>query len=268
LNLHDLIAPARFRPSIQQGLARFLASGQGGAIGRVSEVVGCHQDGTEFPVELSLAALQVGDAWHAVGVIRDISARRALEQEHLENLQFHRTLIETLPNPLYYEDMEGRILGCNQALQDFLQRPVAEIVGGRLEDLLPEVELEWQEDLAYELPGQGEFHEASFKRTLRDGQVQYAIFRKAPYCQASDEPAGHVATFLDITRLKETEQALRRNEALFSAIHRHVVDLIAIIDSEGHRLYNSPSYQMNEAAPRRGTVVSAARSIKTASAEG
>jgi PAS domain S-box-containing protein len=242
-DLHLLIAPARFRDQAGQGLARFLASGQGGAMGRVSEAIGCHKDGSEFPIELSLAALQEGDTWHAVGVVRDITARRALEREQSENLQFHRTLIETLPNPLYYEDQEGHILGCNQALQGFLGLPLQQILGKHAEELLPEVETRWPEPSEQAASGRLDVHEAAFQRTQPDGRIQHVIFRKAPYFRAQGGTAGYVATLLDVTRLKETEQALRRNESLFSAIHRHVVDLIAIIDSEGHRLYNSPSYR-------------------------
>jgi PAS domain S-box-containing protein len=242
-SLHDLIVPSRFRAAAVLGLTRFRTSGHGEAIGKVSELIGCHKDGTEFPIELSLAALHEGDAWHAVGVVRNITARKAFEREQFENLQFLRTLIETLPNPLYYEDVEGRILGCNQALQDFLDLPAPKVLGKQAKDLLPEAETEWVWGSGYDPAKKLDLHEASFRRTLPDGRVHHAIFRKAPFFQADGEPAGHVATFQDITRLKETEKALRRTESLFSAIHRHVVDLVAIIDGEGKRIYSSPSYQ-------------------------
>ena len=243
-NLHDLITPVRFRASAEMGLTRFLATGQGRCVGKVSELMGCHKNGTEFPIELSLAALQKDNAWHAVGVVRDISARRALEREQIESLQFHRALIETLPNPLYYEDSDGEILGCNQALQDFLGLTAPQILGRPAKDLLPKVEMEWQESSGFELPGQSECHEASFTRMLPDGKMQHAIFRTASFFQADGELAGRVVTILDISRLKRTEEALRQNQSLFSAIHRHVIDLIAILDKDGRRIYASPSYQI------------------------
>ncbi len=234
-DLHELIAPVRFHAAFRRAFATFSANGRGNAIGKVTELIAHRQDGEEFPVEFSLSALREGDAWSAVGVVRDISERKALEREQFENLQFLRTLIETLPNPLYYEDPNGLILGCNQAFQDFLGRPTREILGLAARDVLPEAELQ-------ETSGSG-LLEASFRRMLPNGAVHHAIFRKAPFFQADGDIAGYVATLLDITRLKETEEALRQNESLFSAIHRHVVDLIAIIDEEGRRLYNSPSYQ-------------------------
>jgi two-component system, NtrC family, sensor kinase len=163
--------------------------------------------------------------------------------EQIENLQFLRTLIETLPNPLYYEDTHGYILGCNQALRAFLDQPAEEILGKCSKDLLPEAEMEWQGSLGPDYRERPGVHEATFRRVLPDGRSLHAIFRKAPFFHADGRCAGHVATFLDVTQLKETEAALRRNESLFTAIHSYVVDLVAIIDSDGRRVYTSPSYQ-------------------------
>jgi two-component system, NtrC family, sensor kinase len=163
--------------------------------------------------------------------------------EQIENLQFLRTLIETLPNPLYYEDRTGCIMGCNHALSVFLGSPAEAIIGKYAKDLLPEAEVEWQGSLGPDFLERPGVHEATFRRTLPDGRSHHAIFRKAPFFHADGTCAGHVATFLDVTQLKETEEALRRNESLFSAIHRHVVDLIAVIDPSGRRVYTSPSYQ-------------------------
>jgi two-component system, NtrC family, sensor kinase len=47
----------------------------------------------------------------------------------------------------------------------------------------------------------------------------------------------------DISRAKEAEQALRRSEELFRIITENRTELIALVDSKGNRLYNSPSYQ-------------------------
>ena len=241
--LHALIAPERYQPAIAAGFHTFRGTGQGWAIGKVVQLEARRKDGTECSVEMSMAALKEGEAWHSVGVVRDITERKAMEREQFEHLQFLRTLIETLPSPVYYEDPEGRILGCNLAFQGFLGLSIEGILGQKAVDLLPEARAS-----RHDIQGQGFLtrpgaQEASFELALPDGRVRHAIFRKAPFFHADGQAAGHVATILDITQLKETEEALRRNESLFTAIHQHVIDLIAIIDADGHRIYNSPSYQ-------------------------
>jgi len=51
-----------------------------------------------------------------------------------------------------------------------------------------------------------------------------------------------VISHLDVSERKELEGRLRVSEELFSVISNNVVDLMAIIDAEGNRIYTSPSY--------------------------
>ena len=75
-NLHEMLVPESYRPAFIEGFRRFRETGEGPAIGETLELTALRRDGSEFPVELSLSATRVGDGWHAVGVIRDISERR------------------------------------------------------------------------------------------------------------------------------------------------------------------------------------------------
>lgn len=52
-----------------------------------------------------------------------------------------------------------------------------------------------------------------------------------------------MATVRDITRRKQTQQTLRENEEKFRLITEGIGDLIALVNTEGKRLYNSPSYR-------------------------
>jgi PAS domain S-box-containing protein len=78
--LHDLIIPQRFYPAHIQAMPRFLSTGQGNAIGKLTELTALRKQGTEFPLELSLASFRQGGRWHAVGIIRDITKRKAAEE--------------------------------------------------------------------------------------------------------------------------------------------------------------------------------------------
>ncbi len=80
-NLHTLLVPERFHPAFSKGFEGFKEMGQGDALGKTLEVAAIGKDGTEFPVELSLSAVNLKGRWNATGLIRDIAERKAAEGE-------------------------------------------------------------------------------------------------------------------------------------------------------------------------------------------
>ena len=77
--LADTIVPPQHRDAHRRGLERFLATGEGRILDRRIEITACHQDGREFPVELTVTAVRVGDDWHFTAFVRDITDRKLAE---------------------------------------------------------------------------------------------------------------------------------------------------------------------------------------------
>ncbi|MHB8845787.1 MAG: sensor domain-containing diguanylate cyclase [Nitrospirota bacterium] len=90
--LHALLSPQRYLRAYQKGFRRFQGSGLDSTAGRTLELKAVNKAGAEIPIELSLSALQIKGAWHAVGVLRDISRRKETEKE----LRIHRERLEHL----------------------------------------------------------------------------------------------------------------------------------------------------------------------------
>jgi len=80
-DLHQLIADQRDRAAHRENLVHFSRTGQGNAVGRMLELRARHKNGHEIVIELSLSAIRVKDEWHAVGIARDITERKQLENE-------------------------------------------------------------------------------------------------------------------------------------------------------------------------------------------
>lgn len=90
-NLHRLIVPSKYLTAHQSAFPIFQQTGQGAAIGQSIDMEGRRKDGKEISVQLSLSAFQMSGAWHAVGVIRDITDRKQAENEiKLKNEELHR----------------------------------------------------------------------------------------------------------------------------------------------------------------------------------
>ncbi|MCW2666260.1 MAG: hypothetical protein JWN57_1222 [Frankiales bacterium] len=74
-----ILMPERYRDAHEQGMGRFLLTGEPRAIGATVEVHGQRKDGTEFPVELSLSHWSEGDRQFFTGILRDITERKRTE---------------------------------------------------------------------------------------------------------------------------------------------------------------------------------------------
>ncbi|HKY33213.1 MAG TPA: PAS domain S-box protein [Candidatus Polarisedimenticolia bacterium] len=79
--LSDLIVPPSHRERHDQGLARYLATGQAVMVGRRVETTAVRADGTEFPVELAITRIPLADAPLFTGFVRDLTERKHLETE-------------------------------------------------------------------------------------------------------------------------------------------------------------------------------------------
>lgn len=56
-------------------------------------------------------------------------------------------------------------------------------------------------------------------------------------------PEGILILSIDITARKSAEESLRQSHDLFRMIAENIDDMIAVLDPEGKRIYNSPSYK-------------------------
>jgi len=95
--MHELITPSECQPEAYQNLQPFASTAKGNTIGVVEECVALRKDGTTFPVERSLASFQKGGEWFAVGVLRDITARKEMDRLKKE---FISTVSHELRTPL------------------------------------------------------------------------------------------------------------------------------------------------------------------------
>ena len=103
-DMHILFAPNRYHDDYTIGFSEFQETGQGNAIGKTLELSASRKDGGEFPVELSVSSMKLNGQWHAVGVLRDISLRKKAEKALKESEEYHRSLFEGSPMPLFLQD--------------------------------------------------------------------------------------------------------------------------------------------------------------------
>ncbi len=127
----ELIIPERYRERHQQGIRRVSSGGPSHVIGKTVELAALRKDGTEFPVELSLATWFLEDRRYYTGIIRDISERKQAEQKF-------RSVTESAIDAIISADHLGVIVSWNKAATRILGYTEEEAVGQRLELIIPE----------------------------------------------------------------------------------------------------------------------------------
>lgn len=105
--LHILLAPERYHEAYREGLRAFRETGKGKVIGQVLEVAAVKKDGTEFPVELSVSAVMMHGKWHAIGILRDISDRKRMENALRGSEELHRITLSNISDAVFITDDTG-----------------------------------------------------------------------------------------------------------------------------------------------------------------
>ncbi|CAK8722442.1 hypothetical protein KKHLCK_11710 [Candidatus Electrothrix laxa] len=78
--MHKIICTPEDQKLAYAGMKKFVKTGKGPVLNRVMEFKSVHRSGRLFPVERSVAAFQMDDAWYAVGSVRDITDRKDAEK--------------------------------------------------------------------------------------------------------------------------------------------------------------------------------------------
>ncbi|MBR9726826.1 PAS domain S-box protein [Shewanella intestini] len=79
--LEDLIIPAGFRDPHRKGMDHHRKTGEGAVLNKRIEVPALTKDGKEFPVELRVIPIQLGDELLFTAFLRNISEQKSREQE-------------------------------------------------------------------------------------------------------------------------------------------------------------------------------------------
>ena len=77
----DLLLPPADRSQQVSALNEYMTTGRGPLAGRQLELSGLREDGSEFPVELTVARIGADNRGALTGFMRDITERRALEEQ-------------------------------------------------------------------------------------------------------------------------------------------------------------------------------------------
>jgi PAS domain S-box-containing protein len=220
--LSTLIIPARDRDAHERGLRRYLASGETQIINRRIEVLALRRSGHEFPVELAISPVRVGDTIFFSAFIRDITERREADTKLKESELRYRSVVNALDEGVVVIDADGVFRTGNASAERILGLPPEELAGRSLTDG------RWRtihEDGSPFLPDEypaaitlatGQACSSVVMGVYRpDGRLRWVDINSRPLTpDGTPNPSAVVVSFSDITERKRAEERLTAQYAV------------------------------------------------------
>ncbi len=145
-----------------------------------------------------------------------------------DNIAFEQTLMDAIPSPVYYKDLNGKYRGANRAYEEVVGQPSKAFEDKSAYELHPEALAKIYEQADQELySGSGEqIYESTV--TYADGSQHEIMFHKATYSDSIGNIAGTIGVMLDVTSIKKSEKALlKARDELENLVAERTSELLA-----------------------------------------
>ena len=121
--LHMLIVPKRLHENILKRSSKLKTRPKPHIAKK--EFVAARKDGTEFPIELSTSKLKIKGKWYSLGIVRDITERKQMEQTMKESEEKYRnasqklaSLMRSSATMLHTTDLRERLKTIAEAVRE------------------------------------------------------------------------------------------------------------------------------------------------------
>lgn len=205
-----ILLPERFREAHTAGMARVVETGETRIIGSTVRVAGLRSDGTEFPIELSLATWTSDGDQYFSGIIRDVTEQVAMTRELTNTTQRLEAILAAANDAIISIDHEGRVLVWNRHATELFGYTPDEMLGEHLTAIVPERFREGHGAGIARVVAGGDRHVIGHTVELagvhRDGR-EFPIELSLATASTGSEPV-FIGIVRDITERKRAEEAL------------------------------------------------------------
>ena len=210
--LSKTIIPRQYQEAHEQGLKKFMETGEGPLLNSRIEITALHCDGHEFPAELTVVPLQACGRTRFSVFVRDISDRVQAASEVQRMRGYLQNIVDSMPSILVGVDTECQVTEWNQGAERATGVPVEEAVGAGFAELFPEYEPQL-EDMREAIRHHAPVHIERLA-TEEAGETRYADVMVYPLL--ADGTTGAVIRVDDITDRVRMEQMMVETEKMMS----------------------------------------------------
>ncbi len=237
----EMLLPERFRMNHIAYRDNFMDAPSARVMGAGRELWGRRKDGSEFPIEVGLNAVETSAGMNVACFVTDISARHMIEAQ----LQYQATLLKMISEAIFSTDLDGRIMSWNPGAERIYGWPAAAVIDKKLNDVILTEYINTTEAAALlELNKSGQWQGEVVQQT-HDGVPIYVLSSIVFVTDDQGEPTGMVAVNRDITERKRAESALRQSESRFGAIfHRSPVPITITRLADGRTVAVNKAFEL------------------------
>ncbi len=136
-------------------------------------------------------------------------------EESSRQLVLLQAIMDSMPNPVFFKDAEGRFLGCNRAYEDTFGISRDQIVGKTVRELpfLSEAEKVELQAVSEAIIRDGIMMHRKLQLPFADGQRHDTLYWANGFGREDGSPGGMVGVIVDISERKLMEEELRRARA-------------------------------------------------------
>jgi hypothetical protein len=158
-----------------------------------------------------------GKPFQYAGIRTDITQLKRIRDELEDQLHFVRELIEAIPLPAYFKDVDGRYIGINRAFESAFHCRRDDLVGKTVFALLDPAGAEFHTDKDRDLFAKAAAQSYEWQMGAADGK-RTLLYQKAPLTRQDGSVRGLIGIILDVTeRRRAEEEALKAKEAAEAA---------------------------------------------------
>jgi len=130
-----VLVPERLRKLCEEHQAHFFAEPRIISMVQTPDLVGLRQDGSEFPLEISLGFLETSNGVLALVFVSDVSIGKQWQTEIEYAGEYAENIVETVREPLVVLDSDLKILTANHSFYDTFKVTPEETIGNFIYDL-------------------------------------------------------------------------------------------------------------------------------------
>jgi len=202
------------------------------------------KDGTyRWYEDKSIRILNSRDEQVTIGIVRDITERKLGEEAVFQSQQMLQSVLDTIPQRVFWKDRDQIYLGCNKAFAaDSGYDDPAGVAGTTDYNLVPfeAAEKFRADDSMVMKSGQPKLN-VKERHTWPDGSISWLRSSKVPLRNREEEIVGVLGTYEDITEQQKAHEALLESEARLRLLTDNVKDVIWTADMDMHLTYVTPS---------------------------